>query len=786
MEGLDLILPYVNIGFLAVLGLFILFGVLFGLGRGFKRSLIRLATVVGFLLLAFFLTPFTAQWVFSWHINIAGNTPVGWVDELVQRLQDTNTVGYLAPVMPYLGDFIVALALAVVNIVLFLVLYLIVKPLSWIVYAIIARFAAPKKDADGNKIKKHAWAGALIGLVQGLVLFFFFMLPFNGLLGIVNQVATYEPVNNEPAQTQSVSAAADEDAADDSVDYDVLTVAKQMNGATAVYTGILRYTGMEFLTKHAFTYETMVRLEGGTKIKIRDDLATGIELVSDVLAFSEVINRIDTTDTETGDIWLALQELTPADYAAARNIVNKFFSLNILQLGDVIIGDLDAIMAEDFGKDGVMLDNSHIYRDSSYGVLTELFADANHRDQFLVGLKAMIGYIADQKLGMVRNDLVNLINLGEKLYTLTIDTDDGEQPIMVAITRPNMPTDAMIDRLLTTVGENDLRVDPKSTVFDVLFDSYLSLSAIQMMGAKGAENFILYSNFFDNLNNDSVVGLSDFARTFTSGFFGDKALVKNQDPQKAGHWYKLKEMVKSVLCVVRDHYNISDELDRITEELRAEQTDESMLQMQAIVRYIAKLTDDEIDNLATGLHHAVFMFTEVTEFLNNQIPNLPLGDFKDVFTTLLSTDDEEVWKSTLKGLKDTMVILDKAAGVIKDITDMLQNGESTIEDILDALVGNGSESPGLNPDDVADLVYEILQIEDVGDALDKVLQNLDLGEYADEVQEQVDALKDFLNNFDATGKTPEEIEQQKEKLREIFGDIWEGLRGATRSEGLAA
>ncbi len=792
MGDFSQVAPYVSLAFLVVLGLFVLFGILFGLGRGLKRSSIRLLTVLGFMLLAFFFTPLTADWVFGWNISLGGNTPKEWVDELVQYLQDSNTVEYLAPVIPYVGEFAVALALALVNMVLFLVLYLVLKPLSWIVYTIIAHHAAPKKDADGNKVKKHAWAGGLVGLVQGLVLFFFFMLPFNGILGVVNQVATYEPVNSDQTvQTQSVNDA--ESSNPD--DYDVIAIAQQVDSATTVYTNILRYTGMEFLTKQAFRYETMVRLSDGTQIQIRDDLATAIELTSDLMAFNGVVKRVNDVETATDDMWLALQEIKPADYAAARKIVDKFFTLNILKIGDVIIGDLDKIMAENFGEEGVYLENSQIIRDSAYGVITEMCADEQHRDQFLTGLKAMVGYIADQKFELVHQDIIDTLNLLEKLYSLTITTPDGEQPLMVAITRPNTPVPDEIDRLLATVGENGQNIDPDATAIDVLFDSYLSLASVQMLGAKGAENFIYYSNFFDNITNDNLVGLPEFVRTFTSGFFGEGALTNNADLKQAGHWYKLKDVVKSVLSVVRDHYHISDELNRITDELRAAQPDasEDALNLQAIVRYVAELSDEEIDNLAIGLHRAVFAFTEVTDFLNDQVPNLPLGDFKDLFGTLLATDDLAVWQSTLKGLKNTMVMLDKASAVIQDITNLVNNGENTVEDILQAVVGDGTaENPGLNSAEVADLVYEVLQIESVGAKLDDVLQNLDLGDYAQDtaVQQTVNDLKQFLNDFNAPDKTPEQIAQQQAQLQQIFGDIWDSLRNytppAAEPEGQAA
>ncbi len=772
MEVLDQVLPYVNIALLVILGLFVLFGVLYGLGRGAKRSLIRLVTVVGFLLLAFFLTPLTANWLFHLPINIAGHTPSGWVDELVLQLQNSNTVQYLAPVIPYASEFALALALAIINIVLFLVIYILIKPLSWVVYAIIVKFAAPKKDADGNKVKKHAWAGALVGLVQGLVLFFFFMLPFNGLLGVVNQAATYRPDNGGAAgQTQALYAAAATDGDDNEVD--VLAVTRQVNDATAIYTNILRYTGMEFLTKHAFNYETMARLDNGTTILIRDDIVTAMELVSDVRAFQTVIDRVENAQQDTGDIWLALQVITPKDYESARNLVNKFCSFNLLKIGDVIIGDLDKIMQENFGED-VKLENSNVYRDSGYGVIAEMCANAEHRDEFVAGLSAMVKYLAKQKLDMVKNDALNVIGIMEKMYTHTMVTADGAQPLAVALTRPELTPEEQIDRWLANVYDKEGKLIANTTTIDVVFDSFLSLSTVQMLGAEGAENFILYSNYFDNLASEGVDGLTEFTYTFASGFFGKQALLPAKDDQPAGHWYRLKDTIKSALHVVRDHYHIMDELNATIDELKIKQSDadENVLMIQAIVRYIARLDENEINNLAVGLHQTVFAFSEVTDFLAKQIPHLQLGEFSEIFTTLLATKDVAVWQSTLKGLKDTMFMLDQASEVIQKVTDLISQPEVVVEDILTAIVGDGTaENPGLSAEQVTDIVYEVLKIDSVGEALNDALQNLDLGEFGKqpEIQAKVADLQAYLQDFDATAA-------DKTKLQPIVDGLWSELQ----------
>ncbi|MEG1499488.1 MAG: hypothetical protein RR400_00230, partial [Clostridia bacterium] len=107
---------------------------------------------------------------------------------------------------PSLKSLISGICLMVANVVVFFVVLLIAKIISWVVYAIIAKVSlkgreAPKIDyqtfdksaeiiAAPIKQKKYRWAGALIGTCQGFVLVLAFFLPVVGLSKTITDFGT--------------------------------------------------------------------------------------------------------------------------------------------------------------------------------------------------------------------------------------------------------------------------------------------------------------------------------------------------------------------------------------------------------------------------------------------------------------------------------------------------------------------------------------------------------------------------------------------------------------------
>lgn len=753
------------LGLLGLLGIFLIFGMFFGLIRGLKRSSIRLATVLVALLLAFLLTPVIGRALTSINIPINGKTPSEWMDMLANQIGENAF--YLESVMPHLQDFLVAAALAVVNLVLFLVLYIVVKILSWIVYAILAPICAPKKDKDGKRYKKHAWFGLLVGAVQGLVLFFFFMIPVNGLIGVAGQVAGYQALGGvklTPADQTVATAAMDEDESG----MDMVQTVKDVDDALGTYKLVLRYSGMEWLSKQALAYQTTIRVKGAKGMCLSKDLATGLELFADVQAMRPTIDRLNRAYEDAGDMATALAVLDENDYTALRYLVDKFFSLEVLRFGDVLLDNLDQILAKDF-----------------YPMLADNYAAEGYQDEFIDGVSAMVQYLAQTKLGVLHDDLLAMLKTMQTWYGTEVTLTDHEtedtvtMPLPMALARQNLTTADYLDIFLSPVGEDD-------TALGVVVDSIFDLQLFKLISQPKAENVVLYGNFMDNLTamDEQYPGFSDFARTFVASFMGTKAAMG--PTENPGTWQKLRNLSVNVLAVLRDHIDIAAELNRITEELRAEQpddADESMLMPQAIMTYLSGLlgkgdniTDDEkyakIDRLAVALHQLIFTFDGVADFASAQVAHMNLGEIGNILTPLFeSSADEGKWKTAFRSIVNMADLLSKSQAIFDSVLSTDFSDPDSVKDLLEQLVGTDGTDGLLNAKDVADVVFDLLQSEQIQETVDQFLDNL--GDSLRESFAGDDAMNEVLDKLDEALGDLQNME--KAELEDLFADLWEQL-----------
>ena len=343
--------PYISLGMLSVFAVFLVIGMLFGLGRGAKRAGIRFGLWMSLLIIVFFVTPFIVKGLLGSGIVVAGKTPSQhadyFSDQLVVWLQE-NFGDYVMPFQDYIKDYAYGIVLAGLNLVMFFVLYFVVKFISWIIYAIVVHFAAPKRDHDGNKIKRYRGWGLLVGAVQAVILFVFFMLPINGVIGVVNNAAVYaaqaeanENANSEQGTTQTAVVSgghhAGETDSDDSADVGALL--QKFNGPLTVYNNVIKYSGIQALSNKAFEYQLTVRVENGNGINLVHDINSGLELVTDAKVFTKLQDVYQ-------DGKIDLSGLTEKDYATMRKFVNKAFDLQILDIANTILADMDDLFSQ--------------------------------------------------------------------------------------------------------------------------------------------------------------------------------------------------------------------------------------------------------------------------------------------------------------------------------------------------------------------------------------------------------------------------------------------------------
>lgn len=194
----------------AFLGI-LLIGFLFGLSRGFNKSLTRLLLVVATLVIAFFIAPKlteTAMTVDLSNFNITINekvaTNLGDAIKLalegIPQLQDiagTDAYAAIINIVPQL----------VLNVVLFLVVFVALRLVSMLIYWIVSAICFNKKKTEGKN--KHRLLGSVVGVVQNFLIFLVILVPVIGVINTISDVETIVLGRQETTEESSTLTSSD-------------------------------------------------------------------------------------------------------------------------------------------------------------------------------------------------------------------------------------------------------------------------------------------------------------------------------------------------------------------------------------------------------------------------------------------------------------------------------------------------------------------------------------------------------------------------------------------------
>ncbi|MEG1582051.1 MAG: hypothetical protein RR334_02710 [Clostridia bacterium] len=181
-----------TIGITAVGLVIILLGVIVGAVRGFSRSFTRTIMALVSAVLAFFLSAKLASALLvmdisSLGINIGGSIVYNLQDMLLSFLNQITFIKELALTSSTFNAFVVQLPLMIINIVVFLLLFFIIKYLSMFIYWIIwGVFFRAKKSATGTALKtrKHWITGGILGGVNALITLLILLIPMFGIVSV--------------------------------------------------------------------------------------------------------------------------------------------------------------------------------------------------------------------------------------------------------------------------------------------------------------------------------------------------------------------------------------------------------------------------------------------------------------------------------------------------------------------------------------------------------------------------------------------------------------------------
>lgn len=186
-----------------VLALIVILPVLMGAFRGLKKSAFRLVWVVLFGVLGFAFMSLISNAIMnadltSLNLQVDG-VAVTTVPQYIEVMISSSNPD-LAKVIadnPDVLKMIMTVALSIINLIVIVVWYWIIKWVLWPVWALISHFLFKNKKVKTTKVvqegkvvaekqqvikqKKYAWAGALIGLVMGLFSLVFTAIPLAGI-----------------------------------------------------------------------------------------------------------------------------------------------------------------------------------------------------------------------------------------------------------------------------------------------------------------------------------------------------------------------------------------------------------------------------------------------------------------------------------------------------------------------------------------------------------------------------------------------------------------------------
>lgn len=312
--------------------LFVLAGMIWGLIRGLKKSAFRAGWVIVTAVIVFFLAPVITVALMKMdisflNINIDGVALTSLNELAAHYLKQIPDFGEMLTENPETLEIMVKLVSLLLNAFIYVILFWLAKIILWPIWAILSAVLIKKKNKDGEKKKKHAWWGLLVGTVLGLFVGGTTLMPVMGVVNLATEV-------EKTSQKTYITEETDENG-------NVVEVEKR-GGFISQYAGdevveilnaynnsfvrnAFKYTGIEFLSNAAFTALSTTKIDGETTV-LKDELKSVI-LTFDTVQTLQKIGFKDLTQAKVTEL-----------IKVARRLVNQMFDIKILSaVGDNLL-----------------------------------------------------------------------------------------------------------------------------------------------------------------------------------------------------------------------------------------------------------------------------------------------------------------------------------------------------------------------------------------------------------------------------------------------------------------
>ncbi len=259
---------------ISILMLFVIIGFVCGWIRGLNKSLTRFIMVIAVAVLTFFIAAPISKAIVNmdlskhgWTISGVKVTTVGAT--VVNLLEKIPKVGELVQASDTFRAFVNAAPQMLVNVVLFIVLFFLIKWFTMIIYWIIAGVCFNKKKMEGKD--RHKFIGAVIGALQGFIVAFVIMIPIFGV------IATAKPVIDASRKTseQQVVTVDEQNGNEESeLKKAINTSSAYIDGATNSWVyKVFKGIGLQQLSVSMYDHLTTVKEKGKT-FELRSEVVT--------------------------------------------------------------------------------------------------------------------------------------------------------------------------------------------------------------------------------------------------------------------------------------------------------------------------------------------------------------------------------------------------------------------------------------------------------------------------------------------------------------------------------
>lgn len=649
--------------------LFVLAGMIWGLIRGLKKSAFRAGWVIVTAVIVFFLAPVITVALMKMdisflNINIDGVALTSLNELAAHYLKQIPDFGKILTENPETLEIMIKLVSLLLNAFIYVILFWLAKIILWPIWAILSAVLIKKKNKDGEKKKKHAWWGLLVGTVLGLFVGGTTLMPVMGVVNLATEIEnstqkTYTTTESDefgnPVEIKKTGGALSQYAGDEVVE--ILNAYNNSFVAKA-----FKYTGIEFLSNAAFTALSTTKVDGETVV-LKDELKS-------------VLLTIDTAQNLQK---MGFKDLTQAKVAElikiARRFVNQVFDIKILS----VVGDnlLPLVIDE------IIENPEFIIQIPSTGTPS--------LDE---GIKEGILELKDVRFKELRDEFLLILNIADML---------NEKDIVCKVVNKEIETPEQVLNLLDSytvekVTDEMLKMKTASGILPVAINTAFEYAAEMLK----VENFEIdkegatteeVKTFFKTLTN-TVFALAN------SMDFDSKFYVTETSLPLAG---KLLNAVKNYGGLTEQNYvnlvnaletKIQTQLSSAMEGVPADFADIK----DEVISAISRLSDvNNLETELTTINAAYSEIFEVIDAMSQEEPELLLpqiGKILDCFkqTELLGESITPIMESGIDYLKTSIPqdfenlnpVFDKVKNNVPDVNNW-QTELTLVESFVDVI-----------------------------------------------------------------------------------------------------